>query len=296
MTENQKNVVEIAGKLLGKQLNDYKTNYDPSLLVPVERKLNRIDYGITNDDFIGYDVWHAYEVSFLTEKGLPTTAVGKILIPSDTPRFIESKSMKLYFYSFNMERYGQTREEGIRIIEETASRDLSAATGGEVKVKLFLKEDNIESFPEAQPIEELININNIEFLVFQEDETLIEVTNEPGEAFVYIGNVRSNCRVTHQPDFSRMIIKYKSSTKKLNLESLQKFVVSFRNENHFHEEVCEQMFKMLSDKLEADELMICMLYTRRGGIDICPIRVNKADLLEEKLIDINTLTRKTINQ
>ena len=296
MTENQKNVVEIAGKLLGKQLNDYKTNYDPSLLVPVERELNRLDYGITNDDFIGYDVWHAYEVSFLTEKGLPTTAVGKIIIPSDTPRFIESKSMKLYFYSFNMERYGQTREEGIRIIEETASRDLSAATGGEVKVKLFLKEDNIESFPEAQPIEDLININNIEFSVFQEDETLIEVTNEPGEAFVYIGNVRSNCRVTHQPDFSRMILKYKSSTKKLNLESLQKFVVSFRNENHFHEEVCEQMFKMLSDKLESDELMICMLYTRRGGIDICPIRVNKADLLEEKLIDINILTRKTINQ
>ena len=195
-----------------------------------------------------------------------------------------------------MERYGQTREEGIRIIEETASRDLSAATGGEVKVKLFLKEDNIESFPEAQPIEDLININNIEFKVFQEDETLIEVTNEPGEAFVYIGNVRSNCRVTHQPDFSRMILKYKSSTKKLNLESLQKFVVSFRNENHFHEEVCEQMFKMLSDKLEADELMIGMLYTRRGGIDICPIRANKADLLEEKLIDINILTRKTINQ
>ena len=296
MTVNQKNVVEIAGKLLGKQLNEYKTNYDPSLLVPVERDLNRLDYGITDDDFIGYDVWHAYEVSFLTEKGLPTTAVGKIIVPSDTPRFIESKSMKLYFYSFNMERYGQTREEGIRIIEETASRDLSAATGGEVKVKLFLKEDNIESFPEAQPIEDLININNIEFKVFQEDETLIEVTNEPGEAFVYIGNVRSNCRVTHQPDFSRMILKYKSSTKKLNLESLQKFVVSFRNENHFHEEVCEQMFKMLSDKLEAEELMIGMLYTRRGGIDICPIRANKADLLEEKLIDINILTRKTINQ
>ena len=296
MTENQNKVVQAAGKVLGKQFNDYKTSYDPTLLVSVERELNRIDYNISNNDFVGYDIWHAYEVSFLSEKGLPTTAVGKICIPSDSKYFIESKSMKLYFYSFNMERYGQTREEGIRIIEETASRDLSAATGGEVKVKLFLKEDNIESFPEAQPIEDLININNIEFKVFQEDETLIEVTNEPGEAFVYIGNVRSNCRVTHQPDFSRMILKYKSSTKKLNLESLQKFVVSFRNENHFHEEVCEQMFKMLSDKLEAEELMIGMLYTRRGGIDICPIRANKADLLEEKLIDINILTRKTINQ
>lgn len=296
MTKNQKDVVEIAGKLLGKQLNDYKTSYDPSLLVPVERELNRVDYGITDSDFVGCDAWHAYEVSFLTEKGLPTTAVGKIVIPSDTPRFIESKSMKLYFYSFNMERYGKTREEGLKIIEDIASRDLSEATGGRVIVKLFLREDNIESFQGATPIEDLIDINSIEFTKFTESPELIEVTDTAGEAFVYISNVRSNCRVTHQPDFSRMILKYKSSKKTLDLISLQKFVVSFRNENHFHEEVCEQMFKMLSEKLEAEELMIGMLYTRRGGIDICPIRANKPELLDNALIDVEVLTRKTINQ
>ena len=88
----------------------------------------------------------------------------------------------------------------------------------------------------------------------------------------------------------------KSSKKTLDLESLQKFVVSFRNENHFHEEVCEQMFKMLSEKLQPEELMIGMLYTRRGGIDICPIRSNKLELLDVNLISLEILTRKTINQ
>lgn len=296
MTENQNKVVQAAGKVLGKQFNDYKTSYDPSLLVPVERELNRIDYNITNSDFVGYDIWHAYEVSFLTEKGLPTTAVGKIIVPSDSKYFVESKSMKLYFYSFNMERYGQTREDGMKIIEETASKDLSDATNSNVIVKLFLKEDNTESFSGSTPIEDLIDVDSLVFTEFTENPELIEVTDEAGESFVYIGNIRSNCRITSQPDFSRMVLKYKSSTKKLNLESLQKFVVSFRNENHFHEEVCEQMFKMLSEKLQPEELMIGMLYTRRGGIDICPIRANKSELLDTNLISSEVLTRKTINQ
>lgn len=296
MNTNQNKILEAAGKVLGKTFNDYKTSYDPSLLVSVERELNRTDYKISNDDFVGYDVWHAYEVSFLTEKGLPTTAVGKIVIPSDSPLFIESKSMKLYFYSFNMERYGKTREEGIALIEEIASKDLSEATKSDVRVKLFLKESNLESFRGSTPIEEHIDVNNIEFTTFNEAPELLEVKNVGGESFVYISNIRSNCRITSQPDFSQMVLKYKSNTKCLDLVSLQKFVVSFRNENHFHEEVCEQMFKMLTDKLEPEELMVGMLYTRRGGIDICPIRANKPELLDSFLVDVNTLTKKTINQ
>lgn len=296
MTENQKDVVEIAGKLLGKQLNDYKTSYDSGLLVAVPRELNRVDYNITNNDFVGYDIWHAYEVSFLTEKGLPTTAVGKIRIPSNSKYFIESKSMKLYFYSFNMERYGKTRAEGIKIIEEIASRDLSTATESEVNVSLFLKEDDIKSFPNSTPIEELIDVDALEFTTFNECSELIEVTECAGECEISISNIRSNCRVTHQPDFSELHLKYKSQSKKLSLDSVLKFVVSFRNENHFHEEVCEQIFKMLTEKLEPEELVVGMLYTRRGGIDICPIRANKPELLDYNLISSKVLTRKTINQ
>ncbi len=291
----QEQVVEKAGKLLGVQLNDYKTTYDPTLLVPVERYYNRVDYGITDDDFIGYDVWHAYEVSFLTNKGLPTTAVAKIIVPSDSELFIESKSMKLYLYSLNMERHGDTREEGMRIIEEIVAKDLSDATKSDVQVKLFLEEDDLPSFAKSTPIEKLIDVDAIEFTQFTEDATLIEITHEAGEAFVSIGNVRSNCRVTHQPDFSTLYVQYKGRNT-LSLESLQKFVVSFRNENHFHEEVCEQIFKMLSEVLEPSELMVGMLYTRRGGIDICPIRATHSELLDMFLTDINKLSRKTINQ
>lgn len=295
MTQDQLAVVEKAGKLLGKQLNEYKTEYDPSILVPVEREYNRTSYNISNDDFVGYDIWHAYEVSFLTEKGLPTTAVGKIKIPSDSELFIESKSMKLYFYGFNMMRYGKTRLEGMRMIEEIASRDLSNATKSEVEVKLFSSTSDFTSFVLSTPIEQHIDIDSIDFTEFTENPNILEIIDTPGECFVNIGNVRSNCRVTHQPDFSTLYIKYKGN-KTLSLESLQKFVVSFRNENHFHEEVNEQIYIELLRRLQPDDLMVSMLYTRRGGIDICPIRANKSELLDEHLINVNTLTNKTINQ
>ena len=78
--------------------------------------------------------------------------------------------------------------------------------------------------------------------------------------------------MTHQPDFGDIFIYYKS--KKHILEnSLVKYLVSFRNEFHFHEECVEMIYKRLFDILDNnDELFICALYTRRGGIDINPIR------------------------
>ena len=68
---NYAKVQEIAGKHLGKVGGEgYKDTYDPSLLVPIPRKLNREAYGIKEDNlpFKGYDVWNAYEVSAITEK------------------------------------------------------------------------------------------------------------------------------------------------------------------------------------------------------------------------------------
>ena len=46
---------------------------DASLLVPIPRLLNRTQYQIDEYDlpFVGHDVWHGYEVSFLNKIGMP---------------------------------------------------------------------------------------------------------------------------------------------------------------------------------------------------------------------------------
>ena len=65
-----KEVIEIAAKHLG-TISAYSDKYDADLLVKVPRNLNREAYGIDENNlpFVGYDVWNAYEVSAITEKG-----------------------------------------------------------------------------------------------------------------------------------------------------------------------------------------------------------------------------------
>ena len=71
------NISKHLGKITG-----YKATYDPTLLVREPRQNNRKHLGIKDDalPFTGYDIWNAYEVSCLTEFGMPTACIAKIYI------------------------------------------------------------------------------------------------------------------------------------------------------------------------------------------------------------------------
>ena len=74
------------------------------------------------------------------------------------------------------------------------------------------------------------------------------------------------------------------------------YLVSFRNENHFHEEICEMIYKRLWDTLNPEELSVTCIYTRRGGIDICPARASHAHLLPQSLGNPTVLSSKLLKQ
>ena len=69
----------IASTFLGKKVEG-SSNYDASLLVAVPRINNRLQYDISAEKlpFEGFDVWHAYEFSTMTNNGLPVTRVLKL--------------------------------------------------------------------------------------------------------------------------------------------------------------------------------------------------------------------------
>ena len=72
-----------------------------------------------------------------------------------------------------------------------------------------------------------------------------------------------------------------------------------RKENHFHEEICECIYKRLWDLLEPDELFVSCLYTRRGGIDINPSRASSFKVLIQEassLVNVDILCEKTLRQ
>lgn len=290
---NQNTVIEKASAFLGKNLNNYQTSYNPNLLVPIERSLNREDYNITNDDFVGYDVWHNYECSFMTNKGYPVSLVGKLVIPSNSKFFIESKSMKLYFFSFHLERLGNSIEEATNEFKRRVIKDISERVQAPVSFEVHSKQSNVDVFKDYKDIRDLIDVESIEFKEFKESPDLM-VKGNSKEYNVIIRNVRSNCRVTHQPDFANLYLHISGNCP--TLESLLKYIVSFRNEFHFHEEVTEQIYKNIQKRFSPKELVVCNLFTRRGGIDINPIRVSKKELLEENLINEKVLTNGTIYQ
>lgn len=297
---NQNEVIKIAGTHLGKVGGEgYKETYDPSLLVPIPRHYNRESYGIKEDNlpFCGGDVWNAYEISALTEKGLPVSGMMKIYYSADSPLHVESKSIKLYLNSFNMTKLGQTSGECVALVEEIVARDLSESLQTKVSVKFFTHDLNPEiPFGEDYPrIQELIDLDQVEFTAYKSDERQLQGTGKPGVLKVSIDFLRSNCRVTNQPDFGNMYI-YIEGDNLPTLESLAKYVVSHRQVSHFHEEIAEMSFIQLQKALNPSKLMVACLYTRRGGIDINPIRATHVDLIPGMFVDVNYRTKKTMRQ
>ena len=298
------------------QSSQYKATYDPSLLVREPRQSNRTHLDLDDDNlpFIGSDTWNAYEVSGLTDNGLPVAGVGKIVYPSDNKYIVESKSFKLYFNSFNGTKLGEDPEEVREKIALKASKDLSDLLQTDVKVHVFsnyeVLSDNTTANEEWQSIvskdkpyneyitlEDVYPIEEVVFDTYKETPELLKVIEDAPTEWVHYHSalLKSNCRVTSQPDWGDVYIDIKCDNT-IDPVSLVKYIVSFRDECHFHEEICETIYKRIWDTLKPEKLAVKCLYARRGGIDINPERVSDADLLHTTLSNTTVSHIKTPKQ
>jgi len=90
----------------------------------------------TSRPFYGIDVWNAFEVSWLNDKGLPQLALAEFRVPADSPNIVESKSFKLYLNSFN-----QTKMVNASQVQQHMAADISEAAGAQVQVSLYSLDD-----------------------------------------------------------------------------------------------------------------------------------------------------------
>ncbi|MCD6186662.1 MAG: NADPH-dependent 7-cyano-7-deazaguanine reductase QueF [Desulfuromusa sp.] len=254
---------------LGKTTS-YKTEYDPQLLCPFPRQVKRDVIGITGElPFGGYDIWNAFELSWLNPKGKPVVTMGEFHIPCESPNLIESKSFKLYLNSFN-----QTRLSDFDQVEERMVADLSTAAGAKVRVRLLGSDqfitEKIQSFP-GRCIDDL----DIEVDEYSLDPSLLESSTDPQqqvEEELHSHLLKSNCLVTNQPDWGSVLIRYRGS--RIDPEALLRYLISFRQHNEFHEQCVERIFVDLMRYCQPEKLTVYARYTRRGGLDINPFRSN----------------------
>ena len=293
---------ELASTHLGKK-SQGSENYNPSLLVAIPRCENRKQYNINDNSlpFDGFDVWHAYEFSALTQNGVPVTRLLKLKYDCKSKFLVESKSLKLYLNSFNMSKFGADVNECLEICKNIIEKDLSEKLQTKIKANFIENSaERIEIFKKFQNIMNFVDEKTLKVEKFKEAPELLETIETEDEKSYYLkfDSLRSNCRVTHQPDFGDLFLYYKSK-KHILEDSLVKYLSSFRSEYHFHEECCEMIFKRLYDLLNnGDKLFVCALYTRRGGIDICPARWSKSHKPDEVLTlgNVNKFARGSIKQ
>ncbi|MGC3963770.1 MAG: NADPH-dependent 7-cyano-7-deazaguanine reductase QueF [Rhodocyclaceae bacterium] len=243
----------------------YRSEYAPELLFPIARSGKRAEIGIDGAlPFVGEDIWSAYEISWLNTRGKPLVALGEFRVPAGTPRLIESKSLKLYLNSFN-----QTRVSSLDEVRATLVRDLSAAAGGDVLVKLELVSTATREFALPQGI--CVDDIDIDIDRYQPDAGLLKAGSaRVQDEVLYSHLLKSNCLVTGQPDWGMVAIRYSGNA--IDRESLLRYVVSFREHNEFHEQCVERIFMDITRQCRPERLAVWARYTRRGGLDINPFR------------------------
>jgi len=306
------NIEQNENKVLGDgaDYSKYPKQYDPTVLQRELRQNNRTYLGIdgSNLPFMGYDVWNCYEMTTLTKNGLPITGVLKIVYPALSKYIVESKSLKIFAQSW-FGTYGREKDPNPVRFEtvEIIKKDLSELLETEVEVKWFsieeiVKQKILNDFLNYEVLENIdpTSLSKLKITEYNENsEILVEKSNytpfKTNIIKVSSSLLKSNCRVTGQPDEGDIFI-YMESNFEVSKEQLLKYIISFRNENHFHEEIVECVYKRLYDLFKPTKLLCTALYCRRGGIDINPVRTNDISLLPENLINPNYLYPKTIRQ
>jgi 7-cyano-7-deazaguanine reductase len=259
---------------LGKN-SAYVDQYDAFLLFPIPRAVKREELGIVGPPiFFGADLWTAFELSWLNLKGKPQVAIAHITVPAESTHIIESKSLKLYFNSFNASRFVD-----VQAVRDCMRDDLDTALwhGGKILARCGVKIILPEEF-DKEPVHELDGLNldrmDIECTHYQPAPELLKAQQDEApvtETFVS-HLLKSNCLVTGQPDWGSVQISY--SGDQIDQAGLLQYIVSFRNHNEFHEQCVERIFMDIWTRCKPLKLSVYARYTRRGGLDINPWRTS----------------------
>jgi len=269
--ENQlKKIVENSDSTLGKKV-DYTGACTSEILYPISREeaRNRIQINF-KVNFIGLDIWNAYEFSFLNLQGKPENYVLQISYSSDSPFIVESKSLKLYLNSYNQVK--TTLQAAILQI----SLDLKKLVqSNDVFIKVV--DSQISSnYKNVFSCIDNIDITNFEYS-YNPKLLQVQSVNESNlnckVVTLYSHLLKSNCRHTKQPDWGSVFISYIPLNNTVVQDSLLRYLVSFREHNEFHEECCERILVDLLNILNPLWLKVECKYVRRGGLDINPVRI-----------------------
>lgn len=254
----------ISDSPLGKPTH-YHDTYDPAVLYPVERAPQREALGIGSPlPFVGADLWTAWEVSWLDQGGRPKVAIARFEVPCESPRIVESKSVKLYLAALNGSRFADEAALG-----SVVARDLSAAAGAPVAVQI-VPPARWSGFARFELAGESIDAAELAGLATSPDPSSLQASGAPVVQALVCRVFRSVCPVTGQPDYAQVQIRCLGP--RVDRGGLLTYLVGYRHHPGFHETCVERIFVDIQSACAPLQLSVLARFTRRGGIDINPWR------------------------
>jgi len=244
----------------------YPVQYNPDMLIAIPRQAERSKIGLSARlPFKGEDIWHCYELSWLNQYGRPCTGIGRMTYPCDSERLTESKSLKLYLMSHSATRYNSGIDLEQRIRQDIADR----VKGSYVECSIFLPERWGELRGSVEPglcLDQLA----VECAENAVNPALLRLNPSQAHETLYSRLIRTLCPITGQPDCASVVIEYEGPA--INHEALLRYLIAYRGYRGFHEQCCESIFVDILTRCNPKHLSVECYYTRRGGIDITPIR------------------------
>ena len=257
-----------SGELLLGRTTAYPEHYDPDILQGLPRS-RQAWLGTRVEPFRGFDRWVAWEASWLNQRGRPQVGVAILDVPSDSPRLVESKSLKLFLNSLNSSRFGRVQDYAA-VVE----RDVSAVLGAPVGVRVLdIREADALAIRPAPGVD--LDVEDVDPPRHACDADLLR---NDGDGVltetVHSNLLRSLCPVTGQPDWGTLVVSYRGQP--IHHGELLRYLISWRDHSGFHEETVERIYTDILDRCAPRELTVTGHYLRRGGIDITPVRSNGA--------------------
>ncbi len=143
--------------------------------------------------------------------------------------------------------------------------------GAEVKISLVsLNQHQTGGFAVQALPGRCIDELDVEAGGYEVDASLLRVEDTTTSETLHSHLLRSCCPVTGQPDWASVVIDYEGD--KIDEAGLLCYLISFRNNQEFHEQCVERIFTDISSRCAPTRLSVYARYTRRGGIDINPYR------------------------
>jgi len=248
----------------------YPKRYAPEVLHDIERSAARSTIGVFGDlPFHGVDSWTAWELAWLDDRERLQIACARIEVPADSPRMVESKSLKLYLNSFCGTSFASPDE-----VKRAIVRDLRSATGSTAAVEILDPAAAIATGLTPLPGSCLDDLPVTCRSTHVDPDRLRARDDEIVSEQVYTNLFMSHCPVTDQPDWASVIIDYAGP--RMNHPSLLHYLQSYRNHQGYHENCVERIFVDVQLRCSPETLSVLALFTRRGGIDINPFRSTDA--------------------